>query len=38
VLDWNLTVTAKDGKTGRFQPWNVSIPARGVEGRTQILE
>lgn len=38
VLDWQLTVTTKNGKTGTYKPWNVSIPERGVEARTQILE
>ncbi len=38
VLDWNIVVAAKDGKTGSFKLWNVSVPAVGVEARTQIME
>ncbi len=37
VLDWSLNVTSKDGKAGTFNLWQVSIPERGVEGRTQII-
>lgn len=38
ILDWSVQVAAKDGKQGSFKPWAVSIPARAVESRTQILE
>ncbi|MBI2935597.1 MAG: hypothetical protein HYY31_02125 [Chloroflexi bacterium] len=37
VLDWSIQVTAKDGKTGSFKQWKVSIPERNIESRTQIV-
>ncbi len=37
VLDWDLTVTTKDGKKGSFKPWNVSVGDRRIESRTQIV-
>ncbi len=38
VLDWTINAKAKDGKTGTFALWKVSIPERGIESRTQIID
>lgn len=38
TLDWVIEVKSKDGKTGSFRPWVVSIPERGVESRLQIVD
>ncbi len=38
VLDWEINVTTKDGKSASFKPWAISLPDRGVESRTQIVE
>jgi hypothetical protein len=37
ALDWTINAKAKDGKTGTFALWKVSIPERGIESRTQIV-
>jgi hypothetical protein len=38
ALDWTIAVSTKDGKTGAFKLWTVSIPDRGIESRTQIVD
>ncbi|MBI2867285.1 MAG: hypothetical protein HYX97_02985 [Chloroflexi bacterium] len=37
ALDWSINAKSKDGKTGTFALWYLSIPERGIEARTQII-